>query len=375
MHIKLNNSFIRIILKVGNILILLLSMFPLFAQVHISNTVVNLSQNTTLATPNTILNNGNIINNGHIFISANWYNYGNYNESQGSISFEGSETQLINHNNQRIYNLIVTGSDKYIENNLTITGTLELISGILTPINDNIILLEQNAQISGASEYSYISGAFYNSGSGDKTYPIGKNGNYYPVELLDIRGSNPVTGIEAFEPNPDPQYGQGINYVSNEIYWQKTVLSGTFEGAYISITNPPGSITNIEDIVIAESDLVGGVFSSIGNRSNTPGILQSELLFSQNVFSLAELEGLSIKNVITPNNDGLNDYLIISNIENYPDNEIIIISRAGNMVYSQKNYDNSWDAKVNGKVLPTGTYTCILKIGQKVYRQSISVLR
>ncbi|MBN2779167.1 MAG: gliding motility-associated C-terminal domain-containing protein, partial [Bacteroidales bacterium] len=63
-------------------------------------------------------------------------------------------------------------------------------------------------------------------------------------------------------------------------------------------------------------------------------------------------------NVFTPNNDGINDYFVISNLEMYPDNELVVLNRWGNEVYSKKSYDNSW----NGSNLTEGTYFYVLKV-------------
>jgi gliding motility-associated-like protein len=61
-------------------------------------------------------------------------------------------------------------------------------------------------------------------------------------------------------------------------------------------------------------------------------------------------------NVITPNNDGIND---LFEIDNLPENtEVIILNRWGNVVFSSDNYQNNWDGKDNsGRALVDGVYT------------------
>ena len=63
-------------------------------------------------------------------------------------------------------------------------------------------------------------------------------------------------------------------------------------------------------------------------------------------------------NVITPNNDGIND---LFEIDNLPENtEVIILNRWGNIVFSSTNYQNNWDGKDNsGKALVDGVYAYI----------------
>ena len=47
-----------------------------------------------------------------------------------------------------------------------------------------------------------------------------------------------------------------------------------------------------------------------------------------------------VHNVITPNGDGINDYLVIDSIEKYPVNKVTIFDRWGNTITVIENYDN-----------------------------------
>jgi gliding motility-associated-like protein/uncharacterized repeat protein (TIGR01451 family) len=63
--------------------------------------------------------------------------------------------------------------------------------------------------------------------------------------------------------------------------------------------------------------------------------------------------GLTIHaTTITPNGDGYNDNFTIPFALSYPDNEITIFNRTGNMVYTKKSYYNDF----KGEGLPDGTY-------------------
>ncbi len=69
----------------------------------------------------------------------------------------------------------------------------------------------------------------------------------------------------------------------------------------------------------------------------------------------AEIENI---NIITPNDDDINDQLAFQYLEFYPDNEIFIFNRWGNLIYNAKSYDNSW----SGEDHPEGVYYYILVI-------------
>ncbi|MFN5422027.1 MAG: gliding motility-associated C-terminal domain-containing protein [bacterium] len=70
---------------------------------------------------------------------------------------------------------------------------------------------------------------------------------------------------------------------------------------------------------------------------------------------------VSPSNVLTPNNDGYNDFWTIQNIENYPDNEVTLFDRNGRILHKVANYNNRWDGKINGKPLATDTYYYLIR--------------
>lgn len=65
---------------------------------------------------------------------------------------------------------------------------------------------------------------------------------------------------------------------------------------------------------------------------------------------------LVIYNTITPNGDGNNDTWYIGNIQKYPDNKLEIYNRYGKLVYKTTGYLNTWDGRVSGEEMPSGTY-------------------
>ncbi|WP_113653334.1 DUF7507 domain-containing protein [Pedobacter namyangjuensis] len=66
---------------------------------------------------------------------------------------------------------------------------------------------------------------------------------------------------------------------------------------------------------------------------------------------------LFIPNLFTPNGDGNNDRFEIRGLDQFPDNELVIVNRWGNEVFRAKNYQNNW----TGEGLNEGTYYYLLK--------------
>jgi len=71
--------------------------------------------------------------------------------------------------------------------------------------------------------------------------------------------------------------------------------------------------------------------------------------------------------LITPNGDGENDVLVFTEISSqfvllYPDSELVVYSRWGDVVYHAKGYANNWAGDYNGVTLPDGTYYFFLQL-------------
>ena len=88
---------------------------------------------------------------------------------------------------------------------------------------------------------------------------------------------------------------------------------------------------------------------------------------------------VDIPNAITPNGDGKNDVLRIDGIEQYPNNELIIFNRWGDILYKAKPYHNDWQGvNQSGGELPEGTYYYVLRLNvndAKILRGNMTILR
>ncbi|MEP6645918.1 MAG: gliding motility-associated C-terminal domain-containing protein [Saprospiraceae bacterium] len=72
--------------------------------------------------------------------------------------------------------------------------------------------------------------------------------------------------------------------------------------------------------------------------------------------------------LITPNGDNINDILIIDGIDKFPNNELFIVNRWGDIVYHAKPYMNDWGGEgPDGALLTQGTYYYILShVGSQI---------
>lgn len=70
-------------------------------------------------------------------------------------------------------------------------------------------------------------------------------------------------------------------------------------------------------------------------------------------------------NVITPNNDGMNDLLRIPCVASDPNSQLKVFNRWGDLVYETNHYKNDWGGTYNGNPLPNGTYFYLLQMDTK----------
>ncbi len=78
---------------------------------------------------------------------------------------------------------------------------------------------------------------------------------------------------------------------------------------------------------------------------------------------------LTIYKAFTPDGDNINDVWTIENIDNHPDNQVIIFDRWGGLIFSARGYNNEnvvWDGRSNQSgqgPVPSGTYFYKIELG------------
>ncbi|BAV94321.1 T9SS type B sorting domain-containing protein [Ichthyobacterium seriolicida] len=88
-----------------------------------------------------------------------------------------------------------------------------------------------------------------------------------------------------------------------------------------------------------------------------------------------EIPKIYAPKVFTPNGDGKNDFWEISGIEDYPDAEIVVADRTGKILRRYNGRDEHWNGLYNGILLPVATYWYVIKLDEKEYRGSVSIIK
>lgn len=169
-------------------------------------------------------------------------------------------------------------------------------------------------------------------------------------------------------PNPSAQVTINPNpvVVTNPFIVQDASLS------------PAGSIVswnwNVADSSFSQSTSFSGSYAIPGQYplcltiQNNHGCIDS--LCTNITVVPAEITNI---NVVTSDGDGVNDQLSFEYLSFYPDNEVFIFNRWGQLLYSAKNYDNSWD----GNEYLEGIYFYVLKVYEldKTYQSFFELVK
>jgi gliding motility-associated-like protein len=167
--------------------------------------------------------------------------------------------------------------------------------------------------------------------------------------------------------NPEFSAGDDI-YLE---YGNSVVLSGTGNG--FATWFPSNNLSN--------SNILNPVFSGLNNAELELTIEELNGCKYIDRVSIFVEKTLGIPNAITTDEDGINEFWIIENIDGYPTSSLSIYDRWGQQVYNAVGYDNSspWGGKRNNNYLPAGTYFYIIdtksSVTQKIYTGSISIIK
>ncbi|MBK6526123.1 MAG: gliding motility-associated C-terminal domain-containing protein [Crocinitomicaceae bacterium] len=95
------------------------------------------------------------------------------------------------------------------------------------------------------------------------------------------------------------------------------------------------------------------------------------------VVTLSGEQIITIYNIITPNGDGFNDTWYIENILNFPNNNISIFNRYGQIVHEATAYANDWDGTRNGDALPDGSYYYVIEMTDtgEIFKGTLNIVK
>lgn len=357
-------------IKLSNILgsgMLLLSL-QLSAQNITTSTNVFIPDGLLVSVHGSINNSGFILNNGSIILSGDWVNTAVY-QGLGAILLDGADQQLRN-NHQSINALSIGGGGiKTLTGVLAIDRLLTFKEGILKITDEDTLQLLAPVTIEGGSASSHVDGAIISYGTGYKFFPMGKNGRYHPVELLDVTGISPGIEVEVQENLPVIQSSVPATPMA-DIYWTRKIVQGTYEGSPITVRYNVREGIEPAYLVMLEGESVTQEFTTRETtleQTNDLDLIESRNTPEGNILALAELAGEPPReyyfsttlspHASNPENRAIKIFGDKVTARNF---RFQVFNRWGLAIYESSSVtgmtSQGWDGNHNGNILPSGVY-------------------
>ena len=175
--------------------------------------------------------------------------------------------------------------------------------------------------------------------------------DYYASGILDGCYSDTANFSMIIHPLPQASYSHPSPIISGVpvIFSDETIDPASFIESWL---------WQLDDSTVSVLNYWENIFNVPGAYNLCLDIV-NEFGCIDTICQLIEVYPAEIKvpNIITSNDDGVNDFLEFEFLQFYPNNELTIWNRWGNVVYKKSGYQNDW----NGNDVSEGTYFFILK--------------
>jgi hypothetical protein len=322
-----------------------------YAQVVIgTNTSLASSANTDIV----INSAGNLVNNSAFdFASTNL----NVNLSESASVISGNWTlKRFRLNTTSIIN---------VSGNFTVTQRFDLSSGILHWQTGKISYTGPADGLSiNAGGASYIDGPFYQTGSGDRIFPIGVGATFTPIRFLEV-GTDAEIGVQAFGGNPQlqPDNNKVLEIVTGR-YWKITTADPTKIDSRVNVGLQGITIPTDGMPVVVQADQINIPASDLGNSSNNADNITSDKPVTASLLAIGKESDIKVRvhDLITPfTKDEINDALYVESIELFDFRKVTLLDRWGVVIKTWDEYTNT--INFDFATLSPGNYMCVVEYG------------
>ncbi|MEA1786698.1 gliding motility-associated C-terminal domain-containing protein [Arenibacter sp. GZD96] len=345
-----------------------------------------------------LYNSGNlrIHSNGQLGFHTNLINDNTFDQNQGLAGFYGANA------------LNVSGAfvPQFFDVEVAVTNGLFLNTGLASENNTNFIVGDvvtprnqpdvfyhflQDAFFVGEGNATKIDGYAAVSGQQNFSFPVGDAVFLRPL-ILNATGTTPFAKAAYFFENPNspttfPAFDterrpRTLGPVSTVEFWRlEGETSASISISWNERSNIAALNADVNTIIPVGWSKTGNIWVSLGVTARG-GDLSQGFVTSENFVpdsyeiitfgSLATPEDiLTLDNyIVTPNGDGINDELIIPELELSPNNNVRIFDRNGLLVFEMQNYTNEFNGFANtGSLvinreagLPQGVYFYLVSL-------------
>lgn len=391
------------ILKAIRISLLLISGMALAQtsnNIAVNNGAMYILPNTLISTHSDFENStsGVVFNDGEFQFYKNYNNNGLFthssNATTGYTIFQGSEPQIIAGSQpSKHYDLLFNNNSTayafQLKNDFIIDGTVSFLNGIVkvNPDQEGAMLFTEKANHVNTSNKSYAEGMVEKEGNTPFVFPVGKQKLYRAAGISAPKNVTDSFKAEYFLENSNaihPHFNKTgvIRLIDDAEYWtvsrdnnqSHVILSLTWN----EDTTPLALVSEAENLRVIRWDAKqnlwvneGGIIDFGAKTVTTPVAVEDFGLFTLGLIKPEVIlpGDVVVYNYLTTNGNDKNDYLIIDNIERYPNNRLEIFNRYGVKVYETTAYGSNGNVftgysegrmTVGKDKLPTGTYYYIL---------------
>jgi gliding motility-associated-like protein len=292
-------------------------------------------------------------NDGSLFASSGLVGfYGNT-----AYSFSGSFVP-------DLYDLEIANEEGvFLDLPITISNHMNFIYGNITTDRDrefNFLELGSQANYQGESNFSKINGFAQSTVNGSYIFPVGDAFYFRPL-ALKTSADNTVFKCAYFFENPIALYsdnrnlGNDILAISQNEFWKlrgsspvSVSLIWDNRSSLLALSSITQNITVVgyhkirqEWVDLGASEITGTM--SEGWVTSEDFIPEAyEVLTFGSVERTAPLSHKGYHYLLTPNDDGINDFLYIPELENYRQNKLMVFDRNGLKVFEAENYTNEF---------------------------------
>ena len=221
---------------------------------------------------------------------------------------------------------------------------------------------------SGTVNWSWQANPHLTNVSGGSATASPPTSETFYVDAEDACGQTDEAAWTVQMPLYDPIVSDGVTFCTNQA-GVLGVEGGTFLYTFDGLNGAPLNAETDSSVVFTNG--TGSMFVGLSPTAVTV-VITDECATSIEVDVVVEACETIVPNIFTPNNDGENDRFVIEGIEGYPGSSVRIFNRWGGEVYTDPNYDSTWD----GDGCSDGTYYYIFdRSDGNSYRGSLQIMR
>ncbi len=254
-----------------------------------------------------------------------------------------------------------------------------------SPVTGEVTMFASSAVAPGTGTWTLLSG----SGTiADPSSPftaitglgIGENRFQWTIDNGACGSTSDVVSLTVYDSTvppadagPDQSFCQDIRSTQLDAEPVFSTASGVWtvlnpSGGNANISTPGDAGTDVDNLQLLQlPQTVYGFVWTVNNGPFAPGTPCGPTADTMLVV-IKDCVTIKVPDAFSPNGDGVNDWLVITNIDSYPNNTFTVFNRWGNKVYEASPYRNQWDGtsqfgSVYGETLPEGTYYYVLDLG------------